>query len=69
MPEAVEDSGGGLTFTSDSELLAAMRRLQQSPALRDELGGKGYRGYLAHWSEAPHLERYLAIVEAERRRG
>jgi glycosyltransferase involved in cell wall biosynthesis len=67
MPEAVEDSGGGLTFASEDELLAAMRRLQQSPALRDELGEKGYRGYLERWSETPHLERYLSIVEAERR--
>jgi glycosyltransferase involved in cell wall biosynthesis len=68
MPEAVEDSGGGLTYTTDDELLGAMRRLQESPALRDELGGKGHRGYLTHWSEAPHLERYLSIVEEERGR-
>jgi glycosyltransferase involved in cell wall biosynthesis len=68
MPEAVEDSGGGLMFASEDELLAAMRRLQASPALRDELGEKGYRGYLSRWSEAPHLEQYLSIVDEERRR-
>ena len=68
MPEAVEDSGGGLLFSREDELLDAMRRLQQSPALRQELGERGHRGYLAHWSEAPHLERYLAIVAEERGR-
>ena len=69
MPEAVEDCGGGLTFSSDDELIAAMRTLQASPALRDELGEKGFRGYRALWSEAPHLDRYLEIIEAERQHG
>jgi glycosyltransferase involved in cell wall biosynthesis len=68
MPEAVEDSGGGLLFSTEDELLDAMRRLQESPALRQELGERGHRGYLAHWSEGPHLERYLAIVDEERGR-
>jgi glycosyltransferase involved in cell wall biosynthesis len=67
MPEAVEDSGGGLLFSTEDELIDAMRRLQESPALRRDLGERGHRGYLTHWSEAPHLERYLAIVEEERR--
>lgn len=68
MPEAVEDSGGGLLFAGEDELLDAMRRLQEDAALRRDLGDKGYRGYLAHWSEDSHLERYLAIVEQERAR-
>ena len=68
MPEAVEDSGGGLLFSTEDELLDAMRRLQESPALRRDLGERGHSGYIAHWSEAPHLERYLAIVEEERGR-
>jgi glycosyltransferase involved in cell wall biosynthesis len=68
MPEAVEDSGGGLMFATEDELLDAMRRLQEDAALRRDLGGKGYRGYLAHWSEEAHLDRYLAIVGEERAR-
>jgi glycosyltransferase involved in cell wall biosynthesis len=68
MPEAVEDSGGGLLFSSEDELLDAMRRLQDSPVLRRDLGERGYNGYLSHWSEGPHLERYLSIVEEERGR-
>jgi glycosyltransferase involved in cell wall biosynthesis len=66
MPEAVEDSGGGLLFSTEEELLDAMRQLQASTELRRDLGERGHRGYLAHWSEAPHLERYLSIVDEER---
>jgi glycosyltransferase involved in cell wall biosynthesis len=68
MPEAVEDSGGGLLFSTEDELLDAMRRIQTEPDLRRDLGERGHAGYLAHWSEAPHLERYLSIVEEERGR-
>jgi glycosyltransferase involved in cell wall biosynthesis len=65
MVEAVEDSGGGLVYESEDELIAAMRLLQSSPDLRRDLGERGYAGYLTHWSERPHLDRYLAIVEDE----
>lgn len=68
MPEAIEDSGGGLLFSTEDELLAAMAHLQGSAPLRRDLGELGYRGYLAHWSEGAHLQRYLSIVEEERRR-
>ena len=68
MPEAVEDSGGGLTFSTEDELVAAMRRLQDSQEMRNALGEKGYAGYVARWSESPHLDAYLSIVDAERRR-
>jgi glycosyltransferase involved in cell wall biosynthesis len=69
MPEAVEDSGGGLLFSTEDELLDAMRTLQRDPTLRRELGDEGHRGYLALWSEDPHVERYLTIVGEERARG
>jgi glycosyltransferase involved in cell wall biosynthesis len=69
MPEAVEDSGGGLMFTDEDELILAMRTLQSSRGQRDELGENGYRGYRSLWSEEPHVERYLGIVEEERSRG
>jgi glycosyltransferase involved in cell wall biosynthesis len=65
MPEAVEDSQAGFTFTDDDGLISAMRTLQQLPDLRRELGDKGHRAYLARWSEDPHLDAYLAIIEEE----
>jgi glycosyltransferase involved in cell wall biosynthesis len=68
MPEAVEDSGGGFTFRTDAELVAAMSALQRSPALRAEMGDKGHAAWMRQWSEAPHIEAYLSIVGEERRR-
>lgn len=68
MPEAVEDSGGGFTFSTDEELVSIMRRLQSSPDLRRDLGAKGHAAYLSLWSEAPHVDRYLRIVEEEAER-
>lgn len=68
MVEAVEDSGGGFVYETDDELLAAMRSLQASPDVGRELGEKGYSGYLTQWSERPHIDRYLRIVEDEMRR-
>jgi glycosyltransferase involved in cell wall biosynthesis len=67
MPEAVEDSGAGFTFRSDEELRTAMRTLQTSPELRSQLGEKGYHAFLAKWSEGPHLDAYMSIIEAETR--
>jgi glycosyltransferase involved in cell wall biosynthesis len=68
MPEAVEDSGGGFTFRTEGELLAAIRALQSSPARRRDMGEKGHAGWVRQWSEGPHVAAYLAIVEEERRR-
>ena len=42
------DSGGGFVYRTDEELLEAMDRLADSPALRDELGQKGYEAFCNH---------------------
>jgi glycosyltransferase involved in cell wall biosynthesis len=68
MPEAVEDSGGGFTFRTGGELMEAMRALQASPARRREMGEKGHAAWIRYWSEAPHVEAYLSMVEKERHR-
>jgi glycosyltransferase involved in cell wall biosynthesis len=67
MPEAVEDSQAGFTFRDEEELLAAMRTLQSAPNLRRQLGESGHAAYLARWSEGPHVDAYLALIDAEAR--
>jgi glycosyltransferase involved in cell wall biosynthesis len=64
LPELVEDSGGGFVFTTDDQLLAAVHSLAQSPALRAELGQKGYDGFLRSWCREAHLRAYFALLEA-----
>ncbi|HZR96227.1 MAG TPA: glycosyltransferase family 4 protein [Gaiellaceae bacterium] len=64
--ELVEESGGGFTYTDDAGLLAALETLQTDRALRDELGARGHAAYVERWSEEPHLQRYLALIEEAR---
>lgn len=64
--ELARASGGGITYETEAELVAAMERLRTEPGLRDELGERGHQAFLERWSEEPHLERYLALVEEAR---
>jgi glycosyltransferase involved in cell wall biosynthesis len=45
LTEIVQDSGGGLLFATDEQLLAAIHSIANSPLLRAELGQKGYDGF------------------------
>ena len=61
--EVASESGGALLFRDDGELKAALARLASSPALRAELGERGYRTYDERWSPEAHLRGYLALIE------
>ena len=52
-------SGGGLGYRTDAELLDRVRRIVHEPDLRDELAARGYAMRTGDWSEADHLDRYL----------
>ena len=68
--ELARESGGGIVYGDEDELLAALATLQDDPALRDELGERGHRALVERWSEEPHLEAYFAAIEEARvRRG
>jgi glycosyltransferase involved in cell wall biosynthesis len=64
--ELVRDSGGGFTYGTDAELLAAMEALQTNSDLRAELGRRGHAAYVDRWSEEPHLDAYLRIIDDAR---
>ncbi|MFQ5436617.1 MAG: glycosyltransferase family 4 protein, partial [Anaerolineae bacterium] len=59
LPEVVDDSGGGFIYRTDEELLDAIRKLAGSPALRAELGEKGYHCFVSNWSKEAHLDLYF----------
>jgi glycosyltransferase involved in cell wall biosynthesis len=63
LSEAIEDSGGGFVYRSPDDLVAAMERLRQDEALRADLGHRGRQGWERLWSEEPHVDRYLEIVD------
>lgn len=61
--EVVRDTGGGLTFETEDELLEAMERLQDDPELRERLGRRGYETYRERYSEEWHVNAYFEALE------
>lgn len=62
LPEIIAESGGGVTYSTTRELVAALERLRHDPTLRDRLGAAGYAAYQRLWSEDPHLQAYFEIL-------
>ncbi len=67
LPELVEESGGGLVFRTNDELVEAIGKLASDDDLRTRLGCDGYFARHGVWSEAEHLERYFALIDEKRR--
>src|SRR6202007_1106994 len=63
LPEIVEESGGGFVYRTDEELLAALARIAGCPALRSDLGEKGYQAFLRLWCREAHLKQYFDLIE------
>jgi glycosyltransferase involved in cell wall biosynthesis len=67
--ELARESGGGLTYTGEDQLVEAMERLRTEPGLREQLGERGHAAFVERWSPEPHVQRYLdAIAEARERK-
>ena len=62
LPEVVNDSGGGFTYQTDEQLLKAIEEIGSKPALREQLGQKGYEAFVAHWSREAHLDLYFDFI-------
>lgn len=65
-PEIVEQSGGGLVYSSDEELGRLVQRLASRPIERQALGASARAAYEQHYTLAAHLNRYEALVETLR---
>ena len=62
MPEMIEESGGGLVYDTDAELVAAMDSLLIDASRRRELGLQGHQAYLRNWTTEVHLQHYFALI-------
>jgi glycosyltransferase involved in cell wall biosynthesis len=60
LSELVHDSGGGLLYTREDELDAALDRVAGE---RDELGARARRAYEETWSVDAHFARYFSLIE------
>jgi glycosyltransferase involved in cell wall biosynthesis len=67
--EIVEESGGGLLFDTEDELVDAVRQLAESPALRAALGRRGRESVETIWSETTQADSYVRLVRALARSG
>ena len=63
IPALLERTGGGLVYSTEQELLAAMDRLLSDPGHRCELGSRAYDAYQTHWTAEAHLDRYIELIE------
>jgi glycosyltransferase involved in cell wall biosynthesis len=61
--ELARESGGGLTYKGEEELVEAMERLRTEPGLREQLGERGHAAFVERWSPKPHLDSYLGLIE------
>ena len=63
MPELIYESGGGLVYDTQKELVSAMDRLVRDSSYRDELGLCGYQTYRRQWTAEEHLRCYFAMID------
>jgi glycosyltransferase involved in cell wall biosynthesis len=62
MPEMVQDTGGGVVYNNDTELVAAMTRLAEDRTYRAALGKRALAGYYAHWTADAYVDRYFGLI-------
>jgi glycosyltransferase involved in cell wall biosynthesis len=63
LPEVIEDSGGGMIYDTEDQLLDAMVKLAKDDVLRETLGQKGYDAFLRYWNEESHMRQYMDLIE------
>jgi glycosyltransferase involved in cell wall biosynthesis len=63
LAEMIREAGGGLLFSDDAGLRAAVARLLADRSLRDALGRNGHARLRDAWSADAHLRRYFEVIE------
>ncbi len=63
MPEIIEESGGGLLYTTDKEFVSALDTLLDDPPYRNALGDRAHEALRKHRTPEAYLARYLGLIE------
>ena len=63
IPALIEQTGGGLVYSNEQELVTSMDRLLTDPLFRSQLGVRAHLAYRQEWTADAHLERYLALID------
>jgi glycosyltransferase involved in cell wall biosynthesis len=56
-------SGGGLGYRTDGEMLVALRRIIHDEDLRADLASRGFAQRIGEWSESEHIHRYFEFID------
>lgn len=62
-PEPVQESGGGIVYNTEEELVSALNRLLSDPGYARELGHRGREMLDRQWSPDIYLQRYFALID------
>jgi len=63
IPTLLANTGGGLVYGSEEELMVGLDRLLGDPAYREDLGLRGYAAYRRHWTVDAYLGSYFELIE------
>jgi glycosyltransferase involved in cell wall biosynthesis len=61
--EIIEESGGGIMYQSEQDLVAAMDLLLEGLESRQTFGERGYLAYRRLWTSDVHLQRYFSLIQ------
>jgi glycosyltransferase involved in cell wall biosynthesis len=64
--ELIRESGGGLTYRTQEELVAALEELRTDPVRRSELAERGHAAYLERWTADSHVRQYVGLIDEVR---
>jgi glycosyltransferase involved in cell wall biosynthesis len=64
--ELVRETGGGIVYESEDELLTALEELQTTPEHREALAARAHEAYLREFTPEPQLARYFELIEEAR---
>jgi glycosyltransferase involved in cell wall biosynthesis len=62
MPAIIAESGGGIVYDVEDELIEALDQLVSDRALRDRLGLRGHQAYTLKWTAEAHFRDYLGLI-------
>ncbi len=63
LSEIIRDSGGGILYRTEEELVAALNTMAADAPGRLAMGERGRRAVAERWSKEAHLARYLGLLD------
>jgi glycosyltransferase involved in cell wall biosynthesis len=62
MPEIIQESGGGVIYETDQQLVGAMEALLSDSSRRNLLGARGYEAFTKKWTADAYLASYFGLI-------